>query len=123
MVSTKRTWSTQDVRDLVQNRFNKRPCYFQIKVAQALYSGKDVVACAPTGAGKTLTFWIPILMALEDGEDKMSVVVTPLNLLGKQNKEALDAAGINGVAISRRNATPQTFKVCQRLHLLPVSYY
>jgi ATP-dependent helicase YprA (DUF1998 family) len=113
MVSTKRTWSTQDVRDLVQNRFSKRPCYFQIKVAQALYAGKDVVACAPTGAGKTLTFWIPILMALEEGEDKMSIVVTPLNLLGKQNKEALDTAGINGIAVSRRNATPQTFKVCR----------
>ena len=67
-----------------------------------------------SGAGKTLTFWIPILMALEDGEDKMSVVVTPLNLLGKQNKEALDAAGINRVAISHCNSTPQTFKVCQR---------
>jgi reverse gyrase len=78
MVSTKRTWSTQDVRDLVQDKFRKRPCYFQIKVAQTLYAGKDVVACAPTGAGKTLTFWIPILMALEEGEDKMSIVVTPL---------------------------------------------
>ena len=79
-----------------------------------MYAGKDVIACAPTGAGKTLTFWIPILMALEDGEDKMSIVVTPLNLLGKQNKEALDAAGINGIAVSRHNATPETFKVCQR---------
>jgi ATP-dependent helicase YprA (DUF1998 family) len=62
------------VRDLVQNRFSKRPCHFQIKVAQALYAGKDVVACAPTGAGKRLTFWIPILrviMALEEGEDIM----------------------------------------------------
>ena len=114
MVSTKHAWLTQDVRDFVQNRFKKRPCYFQIKVAQALYAGKDVIACAPTGAGKTLTFWIPILMALEDGEDKMSIVVTPLNLLGKQNKEALDAAGINGIAVSRHNATPETFKVCQR---------
>ena len=113
MVSTKRAWSTQDVRDLIQNKFRKRPCYFQIKVAQTLYAGKDVVACAPTGAGKTLTFWIPILMAIEEGEDKMSIVVTPLNLLGKQNKEALDAAGINGIAISRRNATSQTFKVCR----------
>ena len=104
MVSTKRAWSTQDVRNLVQNKFRKRPCYFQIKVAQTLYAGKEVVACAPTGAGKsrkTLTFWIPILMAIEEGEDK--IVVTPLNLLGKQNKEALDAAGINGIAISRRN--------------------
>jgi superfamily II DNA helicase RecQ len=111
-ISTKRIWSTQDVRDLVQNKFRKRACYFQIKVAQALYTGKDVVACAPTGAGKTLTFWIPILMALEEGKSKMSIVVTPLNLPGKQNKEALDKAGINGVAISRHNAIPQTFKVC-----------
>ena len=70
------------MQDLVQNRFRKRPCYFQIKVAQALYAEKDVVACAPIGAGKTLTFWIPILMALEEGKDKMSIVVTPLNLLG-----------------------------------------
>ena len=113
-ISAKRDWSTKDVRDLVQDRFRKRPCYFQIKVAQALYAGKDVVACAPTGAGKTLTFWIPILMALEDGKDKMSIVVTPLNLLGKQNKEALDKAGIKGIAVSRHNANPQTFKVRQQ---------
>ena len=33
----------------------------------------------------------------------VAIVVTPLNLLGKQNKEALDAAGINVIAISRRN--------------------
>jgi len=114
MASTKRTWSTKDVRDLVQNMFGKRPCYFQIKVAQALYAGKDVVACAPTGAGKTLTFWIPILMALEEGKDKMSIVVTPLNLLGKQNKEALDKAGIKAIAVSRHNATPHTFMVGQK---------
>ena len=76
-----------------------------------MYAGKDVVACAPTGAGKTLTFWIPILMAPEDGKDKMSIVVTPLNLLRKQNKEALDKAGIKGIAVSCHNANPQTFKV------------
>ena len=63
-----------NVQDLVQNRFRKRPCYFQIKVAQAVYAGKDVVACASTGAGKTLTFWIPILMALEEGKDNIRVV-------------------------------------------------
>ena len=70
--------------------------YFQIKVAQALYAGKD--SRTPTGASKTLTFWILILMVLE-ASDKMSIVVTPLNLLGRQNKEALDKVGINGVAI------------------------
>ena len=107
-IPTKCTWSDQRIRDLVQFKLKKRPCYFQIKVAQALYTGRDVVACAPTGAGKTLTFWIPILMALKEGKDVMSIVVTPLNLLGKQNKEALDKAGIKGIAISRCNATPQS---------------
>jgi hypothetical protein len=32
-----------------------------------LYAGKDVIGCAPTGTGKTLSFWIPLLMALEEG--------------------------------------------------------
>src|ERR1700694_5870476 len=96
-IYTKRIWSIEAVRDLVQHRFGKKPCYFQIKVAQALYAGKDVVACATTGAGKTLTFWIPILMALEEGKNKMSIVVTPLNLLGEQNKTTLDEAGIKGI--------------------------
>jgi hypothetical protein len=56
---TNRTWSIQNIQDLVQDKLEKRSCYFKIKVAQALYAGKDVVACAPTGAGnsgKTLTF-------------------------------------------------------------------
>jgi len=114
-IPTKCTWSIQSIRDLVQDKLEKRPCYFQIKVAQALYAGKDVVACAPTGAGKTLTFWIPVLMALEEGKDKMSIVVTPLNLLGKQNQEALDKTGIKGIAISCHNASPQTFRVCHHL--------
>jgi superfamily II DNA/RNA helicase len=67
-MSAKHAWTIKNVQDLVQDKFGKRPCYFPIKVAQALYAGKDVVACAPTGAGKTLTFWIPMLMALKEGK-------------------------------------------------------
>jgi len=44
---------------------------------------------AATGAGKTLSFWIALLIVLEEGEDKMIFIVTPLNLLGKQNVEML----------------------------------
>ena len=57
---------------------------FQIKVAIALYEGNnfcDFIACAATGAGKTLTFWIPLLIALEDGmKDPTVILVTPLTL-------------------------------------------
>jgi superfamily II DNA/RNA helicase len=81
-----RSWTIKDICDLVQQKFHRRPCWFQVKVVLALNAGKDVVGCAATGAGKTLSFWIPLLMALKEGKDKMIFVVTPLNLLGKQNE-------------------------------------
>ena len=109
--SNKQNWLIKDIRDLVQSKFGKRACWFQVKVAQALYAAKDVVACAPTGAGKTLSFWIPLLMALEEGQEKMSIVVTPLNLLGQQNKTSLDKAGLPAIAVNKDNANAQTWKV------------
>ena len=70
-----------------------------------------MVGCAPTGAGKTMSFWIPLLMALEDGHDKMTVVVTPLNLLGKQNVKVLEEGGLTAIAVSKDNASRDTFNV------------
>jgi len=48
----------------LENTENPRPDSSQIrqKSALALYEGKDVVGCAPTGAGKTMSFWITLLM-------------------------------------------------------------
>jgi superfamily II DNA helicase RecQ len=88
-----------------------RPCWFQIKIAQAIYKRKDVVGTAATGPGKTLSFWIALLMALEDGEDVMEFIVTPLNILGKQTIQDLEAADIKAIAVSKENASAQTFKV------------
>lgn len=93
------------------SKFGKRPCWLQIKISLALYAKKDVVAVAATGAGKTLSFWITLLMALEEGEDKMIFVVTPLSLLGKQNVKALDRAELSAIAVSSENANPATFEV------------
>ena len=56
-------------------------------------------------------FWLPLLMALEDGHDKISFVVTPLNLLGKQNQHELEKVGLSAIAVSSENANDQTFKV------------
>jgi len=109
--TTPREWTIQEVRDLVQAKFGKRPCWYQVKTALALYAGKDVIGCAPTGAGKTLSFWIPLLMALKEGREAMTIVVTPLNLLGKQNQELLEKAGLSAIAVSTRNANGETWKV------------
>jgi ATP-dependent DNA helicase RecQ len=96
---------------LVQSVFGKRPCWYQVKAALALHSGKDVIGCAPTGAGKTLSFWIPLLMALEEGRDVMTIVVTPLNLLRKQNEEVLTKAKLPAIAVSKQNSNTETWKV------------
>ena len=108
-----REWTVKEIRDLVMAKLGKRPCWLQIKITLALYAKKDVVAVAATGAGKTLSFWIALLMALEEGQDKMIFVVTPLNLLGKQNVEALDSdrAELSAIAVSSENANPATFEV------------
>ncbi|OCH86117.1 P-loop containing nucleoside triphosphate hydrolase protein [Obba rivulosa] len=79
-------WSTQRIRDL-------------LKISRSLYEKQNnVVTIAATGSGKTLSFWIPLLMALEDKQDKFIIVVTPLNILGRQNAETLTAAGISAVS-------------------------
>ncbi|EIN09493.1 P-loop containing nucleoside triphosphate hydrolase protein, partial [Punctularia strigosozonata HHB-11173 SS5] len=81
--------TTTRIRELVQRKFGKRACLWQIRVGQSLAAGKDVVGVAATGAGKTMTFYIRLLMALEDGEgDRMMIIVTPLNILGKQNSHS-----------------------------------
>ena len=50
-------------------------------------------------------------MTQEDGKDKMSFVVTPLNLLEKQNVKVLEEAGLPAFAVSKETANQKTFKV------------
>ena len=79
----------------------------------AVYAGQDVITCAATGFGKTLTFWIPLVMAIEEGyDDKLVIVVTPLNLLGRQNVEVLNKAGLPAVAVDRNSINTKMIKVC-----------
>ena len=54
MASTPQEWTVQEVCNLVQEKFGKCPCWYQVKTALALYAGKDVIGCTPTGAGKML---------------------------------------------------------------------
>ena len=72
MASHPTPWTVSRIRDLVFRKFRARPCLWQINVARELRVNQkhDVVAVAATGSGKTLSFWIGLLMALEDGEDK-----------------------------------------------------
>lgn len=72
--------------------FGFEPCLWQLKVSLASLRGdKHILSISRTGSGKTLTFWLPILLA----SDGMIIVVVPLKLLGKQNLDQLTRAGIS----------------------------
>lgn len=80
-------WNPERIREAMAKRFEKRAYWYQIKTAEGLYAKKDVVGKAPTGAGKTLSFFGGLVMAMEEEPDgeKMVIIVSPLNLLSQQN--------------------------------------
>ena len=87
---------------------NVRPCLWQIKVALAMLKGeKHVLSISRTGSGKTLTFWLPVVLS----SDGIVIVVLPLNILAKQNLDQLSRVGINSIVITGETATPDNFHV------------
>jgi len=73
--------------------FGFYPCLWQIQVVEAILKhDKDIISIAATGAGKSLTFWMPLLF----NKGGIQVVVTPLNILGDQNINDLKARGVSG---------------------------
>ncbi|OCH92647.1 P-loop containing nucleoside triphosphate hydrolase protein, partial [Obba rivulosa] len=84
--------SLDEIRQKTQRAFGRLPCLWQAKVTRDILKGdKDVICVAPTGLGKTLTFWMPLLFR----PDGIQIVVTPLNILGTQNQTELAAQGIS----------------------------
>jgi len=84
--TTSQTLLLSQIRDRVEGCFGYCPCLWQIRVVQALLKNdKDVVSISATGSAKSLTFWMPLLFIPE----AVQIVITPLNILGKQNVETL----------------------------------
>ena len=69
---------------------------------------KNVFTFAPTGAGKTLTFWIPLIF----NDNGIQILVTPLNLLGDKNVcEIAELLGNLSVNATTQTATDELFTV------------
>ncbi|KAJ8689521.1 hypothetical protein PTI98_012419 [Pleurotus ostreatus] len=112
-MSSSSNWTHERIRDVLNKYFRKRACWFQIEMAKAVYEGFDVVGVAATGSGKTLSFFAPLVMALEDGLKKVIFIVTPLNLLGQQNSDQLNTIGLTAISVTAENAGPETFKAIE----------
>lgn len=100
--------SIHKMREKTRAKLGYEPCLWQLRVVETLLKrDKDVISIAETGAGKTLTFMLP----LEFCQDGIIIIITPLNLLGKQNVQTLTKMNIQGIALSAETATLENFRV------------
>jgi len=73
----------------------------QEEVINNVMSGKDVLALMPTGGGKSLCYQLPAIMS-----NKLTVVISPLIALMKDQVDSLRARGISAAFINSA-LTPQ----------------
>ncbi|MEX2129860.1 MAG: DEAD/DEAH box helicase [Pseudohongiellaceae bacterium] len=74
------------------------PTPIQVKAIPAILAGKDVMAAAQTGTGKTAGFVLPILQMLgkkplASSGTALSLILTPTRELAAQIKESIDTYG------------------------------
>ena len=72
----------------------KKPTDIQKACIPAILEGRDVMACAETGSGKTAAFVLPILQQLsEDPYGIFAIILTPTRELALQISEQVCALG------------------------------
>ncbi|KAF8910377.1 P-loop containing nucleoside triphosphate hydrolase protein [Mucidula mucida] len=98
--------SDTEAQDAVEKAFGVRPCLWQLKVVRAILEGNDVVTIAPTGAGKTLTYWM-VLLFVEGG---VLLMVVPLKQLGAQFETDLMLKKLNAINVTAKNSGEEVFK-------------
>jgi ATP-dependent RNA helicase DeaD len=78
----------------IQELGYEEPTPIQLKTIEPMMEGKDVIAQAQTGTGKTAAFALPIIEHLvQDGGKPQALVMTPTRELAVQVAEAVHAYG------------------------------
>jgi ATP-dependent DNA helicase RecQ len=67
----------------------------QAEVVDAQMNGRDVLAVAPTGSGKSLSYWVPAILGTG-----LTIVVSPLIALMKDQVDRLVAHGVRAAFIN-----------------------
>ena len=82
----------------------------QEDIVEAVSASQNVLAIMPTGGGKSLCFQLPALM-----RDGVTVVISPLIALMRDQVRALRAAGVEAGALTSGNTDEETDAVWQAL--------
>ncbi|MFN7222563.1 MAG: DNA helicase RecQ [Paracoccaceae bacterium] len=75
----------------------------QEEIVQAVLAGRNTLAIMPTGGGKSLCFQLPALC-----RDGVTVVISPLIALMRDQVRALKAAGVEAGALTSGNTDTET---------------
>ena len=78
----------------------------QEEIVQAVIAGQNTLAIMPTGGGKSLCFQLPALC-----RDGVTVVISPLIALMRDQVRALKAAGVEAGALTSGNTEEETEEV------------
>ena len=82
----------------------------QAEIVQAVLSGRNTLAIMPTGGGKSLCFQLPALC-----REGVTVVISPLIALMRDQVRALRAAGVEAGALTSGNTEEETAEVFRAL--------
>jgi superfamily II DNA/RNA helicase len=102
----------------------KRPSIVQSSCIPGILQGKDVMACAETGSGKTATFVLPMLQILaQDPYGIFGVILTPTRELALQIAEQISALGASlqvttALVIGGMNMIQQSLQLSRRPHFV-----
>ncbi|MBK9254942.1 MAG: DEAD/DEAH box helicase [Saprospiraceae bacterium] len=93
---------TEPILNALKSEGYTHPTPIQQKAIPILLQGRDLLACAQTGTGKTAAFAIPVLQMLSQKQDRQSqyrnikaLVVTPTRELAIQIDESFASYGAN----------------------------
>jgi ATP-dependent DNA helicase RecQ len=101
---TTRTLSRARAREILAERFGHEDFQNrQWEPIQAILNGRDTIVVMPTGSGKSLVYQLPALML-----PGLTVVVSPLIALMKDQHDKLLAQGVDSIAIHSHLTTRQT---------------
>ena len=82
----------------------------QRDIVNTIIAGNNVLAIMPTGGGKSLCYQLPSLV-----QDGLTLVISPLISLMRDQVRALEAIGINAGALTSTNTQEETNKVFHQL--------
>src|SRR5215211_8837132 len=103
--------STERAREILKHQFGYDEFRLdQEPVIETVLQGKDAVVLMPTGGGKSLCYQIPALIL-----DGLTVVISPLIALMKDQVDALRANGVEASFLNSSQTSAEQVKVFQKV--------